>query len=376
MTAFRAASVSTGMRTLTSAEYTSEAVFQDEVERLFAPGWMAVARVEALERTGDFVSLTLLGEPILLTRDATGIRGFYNVCRHRGSLIRQEPCGRFPGQTMTCPYHAWTYGLDGRLVSARNMDSVEGFDVADFGLAAVGVAEWEGFVFVSLDAARRPFEEDFGPVLGRFARWGASRLRVARTIEYDVRANWKQLFENYSECYHCPLIHPALARLSPSDSGLNDLEEGPFLGGYMTFHEPDGALTTSGRTNRAPLPGLPIEDQHRVYYYSLMPNLFLSLHADYVMAHLLFPESARRTRVTCMWLFEPEAMSRPGFDPEDAVRFWDETNRQDWEACERSLPGLASRSYRPGPYAHAEGLLAAFGRAYRQRMGVEPPSEP
>jgi Rieske 2Fe-2S family protein len=176
---------------------------------------------------------------------------------------------------------------------------------------------------------------------------------------------------NYSECYHCPLVHPALARISPPDSGRNDLSEGPFLGGYMTLNRPDGSMTLSGATPRPPLPGVAGRNRQRVYYYAIFPNLLLSLHPDYVMAHFLQPEGAGRTRILCEWYFDPETIARPDFDPQDAVAFWDLTNRQDWEVCERTQLGVGSRAFLPGPYADAEGLLWAFDRHYLQVMEGE-----
>jgi Rieske 2Fe-2S family protein len=205
--------------------------------------------------------------------------------------------------------------------------------------------------------------------MGKFAAWHLPTLREGRRHDYEVRANWKQIVENYSECYHCPLIHPQLCRLSPATSGRNDLLEGPFLGGYSTLDRPGGSLTTSGHTNRPPLGEVAGEDLGRVYYYAIFPNLLISLLPDYILVHTLSPLGAGCTRVACAWLFDPETMSRPGFDPGDAVEFWDLTNRQDWEVCELAHLGVGSRGYTPGPYSNAEGLLDAFDREYLRRMG-------
>ena len=177
------------------------------------------------------------------------------------------------------------------------------------------------------------------------------------------------MFQNYSECYHCPLVHPQLDKLSPSDSGRNDLSEGPFLGGYSELRRHGGSLTTKGTSARAPLGNVDGDDLDRVYYYTIFPSLLLSLHRDYVMAHYVEPVAPDRTRVTCAWLFDAAAVAAPGFDPGDAVDFWDVTNRQDWAINELTQLGTGSRAYVPGPYANAEGLLAAFDRYYLDRMG-------
>src|SRR5262249_55610574 len=158
-------------------------------------------------------------------------------------------------------------------------------------------------------------------------------LRSARRIDYDIKANWKLIVQNYSECYHCPLIHPQLDRLSPWDSGRNDLSAGSFLGGYMTLNHVGGSMTTSGGTSRPPLGALAGEDLGRVYYYTIFPNMLLSMHPDYVMVHTIWPQEPGRTLITCEWLFDRATMERPDFDPSDAVEFWDLTNRQDWQVC-------------------------------------------
>jgi glycine betaine catabolism A len=344
--------------------YTAPETFAAESERIFARDWICAGRLEQLERAGDFLVTELAGESVIVTRGKDDqVRAFYNVCRHRGTRLCTEPAGRFAG-SIQCPYHAWTYGLDGALVAARTMDEVDGFDRGDYPLHPVRLATWEGFVFVSLAASPEPFESAFAPLLERFLRWHVAELRAARTISYDLACNWKLVFQNYSECYHCSLVHPQLEMLSPSDSGRNDLAEGPFLGGYSELRRPGTSLTSSGMTQRAPLGEVDGADLERVYYYTIFPSLFLSLHPDYVMVHYVRPIAPDRSAVTCAWLFDPAVIAAPGFDPGDVADFWDLTNRQDWRINELTQLGITSRAYVPGPYAHGEGLLAAFDRHY------------
>ena len=278
-----------------------------------------------------------------------------------------EPQGAF-ASTIQCPYHAWTYDLAGRLVAARSMRELPGFDTADYPLHTAALAEWEGFLFLNLAHEPAPFDDVFAPLIGKFPAWHMSRLRLAHRIEYDLQANWKMIIQNYSECYHCPLIHPALTQLSPPTSGRNDLAEGPFLGGYMLLNESVHSMTVDGRTARPPIGDVAGEDCSRIYYYSIFPNMLLSLHPDYVMAHILWPQSAGRTKIVCEWYFDPAQMGQAGFDPSDAVEFWDLTNRQDWHACEISQLGVSSIAYTPGPYADAEVLLHAFDQYYLSVM--------
>lgn len=365
---FLSATVPPGARGLPGSSYTSEAVLATERERIFARRWVCVGRAARVPAPGDFLTVSLGDESLLIARgEDRALRAFYNVCRHRGARLCDEARGRLPGR-IQCPYHAWSYGLDGRLLGAPKTEGLAEFALADHPLHPVALAAWEGFLFLNLTADAIPFERALAPLVGRFAAWGLTDLRCAHRIEYNVAANWKLIVENYSECYHCPRVHPALARLSPPDSGRNDLLAGPVLGGYMTLRHPGGSMTTSGRTDRPALPGITGHERERVYYYAVFPTLLLSLHPDYVMAHTLWPETPRRTRVVCEWHFHPSTIEGPGFDPSDAVEFWDLTNRQDWRVCEQTHLGVASRAFTPGPYTDAEGLLWAFDQEYLEAM--------
>lgn len=370
MQTFVKPSVGAGAKTLPALWYTSPEVFTSERERIFAHDWLCVGREETLARTGDFFTVERAGESLIVTRDAAGgIHAFFNVCRHRGSRICESRSGRFAG-SIQCPYHAWTYGLDGELKVARNMTEVSGFDRADYPLREAQVALWDGFVFVRIGPDGKGFEDTFASLIGRFSRWNVGALRSAARITYELACNWKLVFLNYSECYHCPLVHPQLDKLSPSDSGRNDLSEGPVLGGYSDLRQPGTSLTMSGRSSRPPLGSVDGADLDRVYYYTIFPSLLLSLHPDYVMAHYCNPLEAGRTEVVCEWLFDPAVMAQPDFDPGDVVEFWDLTNRQDWHVNELTQLGLSSAAYVPGPYSNAEGLLRAFDRHYLEVMGA------
>lgn len=348
MSTFAKAHVGSGATTLPQAHYVSDEVFAAERERIFAREWICVGREEQLGAAGDYFLAEVAGESLIVARDdASRLHAFFNVCRHRGTRICETHTGHFTG-SIQCPYHAWTYGLDGALKVARNMAEVPGFSAGDYPLHEAAIATWDGFIFANLAKQPQPFEAAFAPLLTRFAAWGVAKLRTAKTISYDLQCNWKLVFQNYSECYHCPLVHPQLEKISPSDSGRNDLMEGPFLGGYSELKE-DGA----GLVNSA--------DRKRVYYYTIFPSLLLSLHPDYVMVHYMHPLAPDRTRIDCAWLSS-------GSDVSEAVDFWDLTNRQDWHVNELTQAGVASRAYTPGPYANAEGLLAAFDRHYLKVM--------
>jgi Rieske 2Fe-2S family protein len=362
--------VSAGAMTLDARWYLSPEVFSREQERFFVRGWTCVGREEVLAVPGDFLVADVAGESLIVTRDAGGaLRAHFNVCRHRGTRLCTESAGRFGG-SIQCPYHAWTYALDGTLLAARNMADVPGFERADYPLVAASVATYGGFVFVSPSADPEPFADIYAALFVRFGDWTLADLRVARSIDYELACNWKLIFQNYSECYHCPLVHPQLDKLSPSDSGRNDLIDGPILGGYSEVRASGMSLTTTGRSSRPPLGTVAGADLQRNYYYTVFPALLLSLHPDYVMVHHIKPLAPDRTKVVCEWLFDPRTMSAPDFDPADVVDFWDLTNRQDWHVNELTHAGIASRAYRTGPYANQEGLLAAFDRYYLERLGA------
>lgn len=368
-----------GATTLPQRYFVSTEVFAQEQEGIFSAQWVLVGHQSQVERAGDFFvqevlpsqgyGMTRAGESLIIARDREErIRGFYNVCRHRGTRLCEEQSGH--SSTIQCPYHAWTYALDGKLVGAPHMDAVKDFAKEDYSLHAVPLALWEGFIFVNLADSPAPLEDGFAPLIGKFTHWNLPQLRSARRIEYDVRANWKLIFENYSECYHCPGVHPALQKLTPYDLAENDLCEGPFLGGYMPITK-GHSLTMSGNVCALPVGDISAEDHARVFYYSIFPNMLLSMHPDYVMVHQLWPQSPERTLILCDWFFHSDAaaVTDPAYNPDDAIDFWDMTNKQDWHVCELSQQGIASRAYQPGPYSPRESIPAAWDREYLRHVG-------
>lgn len=358
-----------GQHTLAGEYFTSDEIFAEERERIFLRRWLAGGHVSELPKPGSFLVHELLGESVIVVRDEDGaVRAFHNLCRHRGSRICVEAAGEAP-HAFQCPYHAWTYGLDGALRAAPGMQDVAGFERADHGLLPCALAEHEGLLFVSLAADPPPFERAMAPLYGRFERWRMAELvRVHRTV-YEVEANWKLFFHNYSECYHCPGVHPHLNKLTPYRNTVNDLDEGAVLGGPMWMTERDGSMTMGGARCAPLLPGLGEKDRGHVLYYTVFPSMFLSLHPDYVLVHRAVPLSRTSTRIVCDWLFHPDAIAAPGFDPAPAIEFWDLTNRQDWELCANTQKGVTSAVYVPGPYSELESQLAAFDREYLAALG-------
>ena len=354
-----------GAKSLPQRYSVSPELFEEELEKIFARHWVLVGHQSEVAQAGDYFVRDVAGESLIIVRDKTEkVRGFYNVCRHRGTRLCEEERGH--GAAIQCPYHAWTYGLDGRLVGAPHMDEVKSFKREQYSLHAVNIGLWEGFIFVNLEKNPIPLEKWFAPLRGKFSQWNLPRLRSAKRVVYDVKANWKLMFENYAECYHCPGVHPMLSRVSPYDSAENDLTEGPFLGGFMRINAGKSLTMTGEACAMAIAPHHENGDQ--VFYYSIFPNMLLSMHPDYVMVHQLWPQSPERTLILCDWFFHPEAFDRDVFRPEDAIEFWDVTNKQDWHVCELSQQGIASRAYEPGPYSARESIPAAWDREYLRQM--------
>jgi Rieske 2Fe-2S family protein len=371
-------------RTLPGPSYTSEAEFARERERVLLPGWFCVGRADGLAEPGCYLAADVCGESIIVTRaDDGGLAGYYNLCRHRGSrLVPTAGCqpavsGRFPG-SVRCPYHAWTYALDGTLRAAPFLPALREYRAA-LSLHRVDVATWGGFVFARLEPLADPatagpgdsLEATVGEIADRTAAYPLAGLRSGARLRYDVAANWKVILENYNECYHCGPVHPELCELVPAfrrGGGDVDWAAGiPHRPGATTF-------TSTGTTCRAPFPGLPEEARTRHFGELVLPNLMLSLSADHVAAFTVWPRSAAATTVLCDFLFHPAELARPDFDPSDAVGFWDLVNRQDWSICEQVQDGMSSRRFSTGYLAPMEQPSADIGQYVAARLDMSGPA--
>ena len=362
--------ISSDAKTLSARYYTDPVLFERERDVFFRRMWSCVARVEELPARGSFVTREIAGDRMVILRtEETGFRALSNVCRHRGTQLCAEAEGSLNG-SIQCPYHAWTYDYDGRLLGAPHMEGTSGFRKEDYSLGSMAVDSWAGFVFVRPAEHGQSLRQQLADLPDKFAPWRLDDLRRAHRIVYDIAANWKLIIQNYSECLHCPNLHPQLNRLSHYLSGENDPLHSSYMGGRMDLGDGFETMSTSGRSVCEALPGLAGDDRRRVYYYAIFPNLLLSAHPDYAMTHTLWPVSPDRTRLVCEWLFHPGAIARPGFDPGDVLSFWDQTNRQDWFVCEQAQIGIGSRGYVPGPYSNREELLHAFDRYVVEKLDM------
>jgi glycine betaine catabolism A len=369
---------------LPKASYTSQGEFAREREAILFADWFCVGRQESLTERGDYLTADVAGESIVVVRSADepgapggqggSLTGFYNLCRHRGSRLvpvtdaqpaaSPERSGCAAG-SIRCPYHGWTYGLDGSLRSAPFLPDLRRHR-DQLALHPVAVTTWGGFIFVRLSQAGGPLADQLNGADERLAAYPLAQLRSARRLVYQVAANWKVILENYNECYHCGPVHPELCELIPAfrSGGGSDLDwdEGiPHREGTYTF-------TLTGTTRRAPFPGLPESEMARHRGELVLPNLMLSLSADHVAAFTVWPHDAGHTTIACDFLFHPAEIARQDFDPSDAVEFWDLVNRQDWAICEQVQSGMGSRMFTAGYLAPMEQPSADVGRYVSGRL--------
>ena len=342
--------------------YHDPEVLSFELEAWFAAGWLCIGREEDILLEGQYFLIKLLDENLIVVRDRDGqVRAFYNFCRHRGATLVTETSGRIP--RFQCPYHAWIYDLNGSLHMPRFVDQLEDFNLGEWGLVPVPVDVWQGFVFINLDGQAGDLPAFLADMVTFFDRFDLGALRRGKLIDYDVHANWKAIVENYSECYHCPGVHPQLNRITPYNLGDLIETDGPWRASWMPVVGDNVTLTMDGRMEehgRDILPGMTEDDHRKIYYFVIWPNLLVSLHPDYLLVHKVMPVAPDRTLISCEWFFDPEDMARPDFDPTDAIEFWDLTNRQDWEVCELQQIGTRSRAYTAGRFTGMEGGVHAF----------------
>ncbi len=366
-------------RLLPRGAYVDRALFEWEQRHFFRGGWTAVGRSEDVSRVGDQRAESVGGAGVFLVRgEDRQLRAFANTCRHRGHELLG--CGESRNlHVVVCPYHSWSYHLDGSLRHAPRFDEWTSFVPEENGLVELPTEEWHGLVFVAASGptpALPPLGEHLAGLDGLVGPYEPERLRVAAHHDYVVEANWKVVIENYQECYHCPMIHPELCAVSPPRSGENypvpaatGATTGAWIGGWMALRDGAETMSLSGKSDGTVLRGLEGRRRREVIYLVVFPNVLLSLHPDYVMTHLLTPLGPGRTRVRCSWWFSPEDVARPGFDPHYASDFWDVTNRQDFSACESVQRGLGSEHWVPGQLGPDEDGVYQFvtmvARGYR-----------
>ncbi|MGA5758974.1 aromatic ring-hydroxylating oxygenase subunit alpha [Nonomuraea bangladeshensis] len=359
--------------TLPGRSYSDPDVFADEQAKIFESLWFCAVRGEDVPRPGAFRTVQVGRESVIVVRGRDHrLRAFLNVCRHRGARLCEEPAGEVR-RTIRCAYHAWSYDLDGRLAAAPNLARMPDIDRVAHGLIPVHLREWLGYAWVCLAAEPPSFEESVtGAATERLGdpaaieRYHVEELALGRRISYDVRANWKLVVENFMECYHCATIHPELVAVLPEFAGGYAAQY--YVGHGAEFAERVEGFTVDGGPGFGKLPDVAREQDRRYYAITVKPQVFVNLVPDHVIVHRMFPLAVDRTLVECDWLYHPDVVAS-GADLTRSVELFHRVNEQDFDACERTQPGMSSRAYREGGVlVPSEHHIALFHQWVNQRL--------
>ena len=353
---------------LPASWYRDPAHYARELEAFWYGGWIAACREEELAKPGDWRAVNVGTQSLFILKKGQGkFKAFHNVCRHRGSILCTAEQGSFTRQRIVCPYHSWTYDLDGRLTTTPRRMPTPDFDMKKFPLYEVALKTWGGFVFICLSSKPPRFEKPTA-----FKNHRIENLRIGKRVIADVKANWKLLAENFSECFHCPPVHPELCRIVTAyrEAGAwvlsRDLDLKPeYMPGAAT-------LTVDGSARIPAFKNLNKAERQTLYIPWMMPpNLFLNVQPDYVNSHLMFPTGPESVRIVYDWLFEPAHMPR-GADLDHYTALWEVTNRQDAQNCQWQQQGIHSREFRHGHYVPQEFDCHRFAEWVRSTLPAIP----
>jgi glycine betaine monooxygenase A len=390
---------------LTQRFYLDPRIYQADVERIWRRGWLFAGHSCEISKAGDYFVLEVDTDSLIVLRTEEGdCQALHNVCRHRGSLICTESAGHV--HRLVCPYHQWTYGLDGKLLACRGMQ--EDLDKSQFSLRAAHVREVEGLIFISL--AEQPI--DFEParqLLSALAKpQGFRRAKVAKTVDYRVKANWKLVWENNRECFHCNVNHPQYIKANfdhynaddtrPAvreeiDAAIARSEKKWAAAGLATTHKqtgmtrfPDAENNIWFSSNRtalakgyvsetvdgrqvAPLMGDYKDPDVGTLRIRTLPNFWNHASCDHAVSTRLLPAGPELTVIRVWWLVDERAIEGRDYDLAKLMPFWQLTSEQDWEICERQQRGVNSSAYTPGPYStYKEYNVDSFVRWYVKKL--------
>ena len=369
--------------------YLSTQAFERDMARVFMRGWSFVGHIARIPAVGDYFLHEIGDESIVVMRSGggdTAVSAFFNVCRHRGSRICLEAEGHATSR-LVCPYHAWSYTLEGELASARHMGAH--FDRADMGLHRCAVRVVEGLIFLCPEPPGPDVGSFWDQMRALFAPHGFRQAKVARRNIHRIRANWKVFAENFWECYHCTHAHPEFCQVmsypaaaeSPrrraeyerfvsdwreraqregrlpvpvelSESKLYQLVRTPIRPGFLT-------QTRDGRPV-APLMGQFTQYDGAISAMQMFPLNWIVASNDHAMLFSFAPMSELETRAELTWLVDGDAVEGRDYDPAEVSWLWEVTNGEDWNICENNQSGVNSRMYRPGPYSEAEQGVEQF----------------
>jgi len=339
--------------------YTSEAFYQREVERIFLKAWNFIGRADRIPKPGDYFTLDFVGVPVVVVRGSDGaVRAFANTCRHRGSLVMS---GEGNCRRLTCPYHSWVYGLDGKLVHAPEMDQTPHFDPAQYGLAQIRLELWAGFMFINFDPSAGDLSAWLGDLPELLASYDLDSMVCVRRKEYDLACNWKEYVENAMEAYHVHTVHKLTLQRQKGD----EPDVVPTNGKYMALykqHEGSRALLT-GDTGFPPIENLAGKAARGSYYPLINPSTMFGCTIDCMWWLELHPQGPLRTKLIVGSCFPRKTTEREDFETlvGNYYKRWDISIPEDNVASELQQKGLMSPFYRPGRYSHLEPLVHTFG---------------
>jgi glycine betaine monooxygenase A len=379
--------------------YSNDLIYQAELERIWCSGWLFVGHTCEVPQAGDYFTFSIGDDSLIVIRDDDGeIHALWNVCRHRGTQICDEPSGR--AGRLVCPYHQWTYARDGSLMSCRGMQ--EDIDKSQLSLLRAPLRQLDGFIFVSLSDNPPDFDDAYHSISPHARPQGLERAKVAKVVDYDVAANWKIVWENNRECYHCNVNHPQYIKANFDHYNADDIndriqarissavarsEEKWASAGLAVSHRrsgmthfPDAGRNVWYSANRTPLvEGYVSETMNGTQVAPLMgdytdadvgtlrvrtlPNMWHHASCDHAVTTRLLPAGLQRTAVRVTWLVQQDAVEGRDYRLEDITPFWQLTSEQDWELCEKAQKGVNSSHYLPGPLStYKEYNVDAFVR--------------
>ena len=347
-------------RTLPPHAYHSEEIFELEKEKIFRAGWVLIGRADQVSTPGSYMSVDVVGDPLVMARDKAGtLRVLSRVCRHRWMTVCS---GSGTTNSFVCPYHAWTYGLDGSLIGAPAMDKTPCFDRADFGLLPVRYEVWEGFVFVNIDGKAESLGSRLAPLAEALKEFGLSRWRTVKTRDYGICPwDWK-VFQDNGECYHHLGAHRQTFELDfPAMNAWDSPNNGHYTLIWCGPREETLVTGDDGRpimkTMFKPVSGLTDIQRTNLCLYYVLPNYFVYPSPDLCLAVRSFPLAAGRVHMLVDYILPPHVLEEPDYMPkiDEIEQYVEKFNAEDTEVCKEVQRGLESSAATSGPLSRLEG---------------------
>jgi len=369
------------VHTLPSRWYIDPEHYARERREIWSKQWVYLCRANSLPSVRSYRTFDLVGQPVLLVRDESGaIQAFYNACRHRGSALCREPEGRFAAGGITCPYHAWTYRLNGQLARIPSGGRDHHVDIEHTQLHPIAVKVWRGFVYVNLAGDVAELGDNFNANHALFDHWPLEALVVGHRMTKRIRCNWKVFWENYNECLHCPGVHPTLIDAVPIyKRGIMEERDDPHWRAHAGKNDPlyQGGLKTGAKTWTVDgqslgheFPDLTEAERNLGYHYmTSLPSHYLVLHVDHVRSSRLLPLGPEETELEIEWLFPQETLADPSVDIMQACDFSANVMLEDGEVCELTQRGLHAAPHEHGMLMPEEYDVWRFQEWVRQTLG-------